>query len=127
MAAPQAFECTVPNRWRSAWLALATGPFAAFFLAIPWHDGLSGRLPWAMLGFVSLLGLFLGAFTLVFVLAALNPGWFLMGVVLREDGFEWRMPLRRPRRIAFDSIRRLQAINAEGDDAIRVAVYSPEG
>lgn len=73
---------------------------------------------------------FTAAFAALFMLAALMPRWFLTGVALQENGFEYRRPLRKAKRIRYDSIDRVHAVKAgdgEAGDDIRLVIYSNGG
>lgn len=59
---------------------------------------------------------------MLFLLAAAAPGRFLSGVALIDDGFEFRAPLRSPKRISFKSIQRIEAL-ARGDGGYGDSVH----
>jgi hypothetical protein len=95
------FRCILPNRRYSAFLALFGLGFAAL--------GFTGAPPGEAILFYASTLLFavLGVF---FLLAAVFPGWFMLGVALSGTGFELRRPLRLRRIIPFDSILQVQAV-----------------
>ena len=114
------FRCTVSRTARGRiWsafvsvLAFASGVVFFFVPAVGW-----------------LLFLFCISFGLLFLLAALVPGKFLLGVALSENGFEFRAPLRTPKFIPFTSIRRIEAFcRGDGDtgEAVHFLIYSHAG
>jgi hypothetical protein len=124
-AGQQPFRCTVPHRGRSAFNALAGFIFAAAFL-----PGLL-LVPAGWMVYVSYAAfLIAAAFAVLFVFAAAMPRWFLMGVALHENGFEYRRPLRRPKTIPYSSIHRIDAVKAgdgEAGDEVRLLVYAHRG
>jgi hypothetical protein len=114
------FRCTVSRTARGriwsafvAFLAFASGVVFFFVPVVGW-----------------LLLLFCVSFGLLFFLAALVPGKFLLGVALSENGFEFRAPLRTPKFIPFSSIRRIEAFcrgDGETGDAVHLMIYSHAG
>jgi hypothetical protein len=101
------FECTVPDRRRSALLAVAGLAFAAALLLLLPVDG------WMAVGWL-LVSSTAAAFGALFLIAAIAPNRFLLGVAPSAEGFELRRPLRNARVIHFHDIQRIDAI-ARGD------------
>jgi hypothetical protein len=120
---PSPFRCTVPDRRRSALLAVAGFAFAAVLLLLRDVDGWMAAV-WLLVSSTA------AAFGALFLIAAIAPDRFLLGVAPSVDGFELRRPLRSPRVIHFDEIQRIDAIaGGDGDrgDEISWRVHTRSG
>jgi len=113
---PSPFRCTAPNRVRSGFLSVGSFTTAVGIFFAPGGWSMLCPLPIAL--------------AILFLLAALEPNLFLMGVALLEDGFEFRAPLRAPKLIPFTSIQRIEAFcRGDGDrgDDVHFLVHTNAG